>query len=186
MAIIRNGKVYRNIQEQVLKNTEDIDELNHRLPIEGKFYTEDETDALLAKKQNTLVSSGDNQNIKTINGQDILGTGNIETTNIHIYVINFSYDTSIKRYIGEFIFSSSVNANSSIYTDSTLYSTFGQIRLNGIGIALNKSNVADSNGFYFSLDSNGATAYFNYYDEDEGDWQDEYAYPSSFSVRKLI
>ena len=27
MAIIRNGKVYRNIQEQVLKNTEDIEEI---------------------------------------------------------------------------------------------------------------------------------------------------------------
>ena len=50
MAIIRNGKVYRNIQEQVLKNTEDIDDLNHRLPIEGKFYTEEETDELLALK----------------------------------------------------------------------------------------------------------------------------------------
>ena len=50
MAIIRNGKVYRNIQEQVLKNTEDIEDLNHRLPIEGKFYTEEETDELLALK----------------------------------------------------------------------------------------------------------------------------------------
>lgn len=38
-------------------------------------YTKDETDALLAEKQNTLVSG---ENIKTINDQSILGGGNIE------------------------------------------------------------------------------------------------------------
>jgi len=40
----------------------------------SKYYVDGE----LAKKQNTLVSSGTNQNIKTINGQSILGSGNIE------------------------------------------------------------------------------------------------------------
>lgn len=90
MAIIRNGKVYRNIQEQVLKNTEDIDDLNHRTPTGDKFYTEEETDELLDKKQNTLVSSGDNQNIKTINGQSILGSGDIDIVGL-IYPVGSIY-----------------------------------------------------------------------------------------------
>jgi len=32
----------------------------------------------VTSKQNTLVDSGDNQNIKTINGTSLLGTGDIE------------------------------------------------------------------------------------------------------------
>lgn len=90
MAIIRNGKVYRNIQEQVLKNQEDIDDLNHRTPDDKHFYTKEETDLLLSEKQNTLIDSGDNQNIKTINGQSILGSGNIDIVNL-IYPIGSIY-----------------------------------------------------------------------------------------------
>lgn len=56
MAIEINGKVYRNIQEQVAKNQEDIDDLNHRIPAEPHFYTKEETDDLLDTKQDKLVS----------------------------------------------------------------------------------------------------------------------------------
>ncbi len=48
--IIVGDKVYRNIQEQVEKNKEDIEDLNHRIPAEPHFYTVEETDELLALK----------------------------------------------------------------------------------------------------------------------------------------
>ena len=51
--IIVGDKVYRNIQEQVEKNKEDIDDLNHRIPAEPHFYTEEETDELLEAKLDT-------------------------------------------------------------------------------------------------------------------------------------
>ena len=121
MAIIINGKTYRNLQEQVQKNMEDIEELQER--VDYSYYTKEEsdakfqtkadmsdyydktesdakfqtkigmalyatqqqlnlsitatearTDALLANKQNTLVSG---TNIKTINGNSLVGSGNI-------------------------------------------------------------------------------------------------------------
>jgi phage minor structural protein len=40
-----------------------------------RYYTETEIDSMLAEKQNTLVSG---TNIKTINGESVLGSGNIE------------------------------------------------------------------------------------------------------------
>lgn len=99
-----NGKEYRNLQEQVQKNMEDIDELKAG-GIGIDAYTKDEADAKfqtisgmstyatqhdlelsidalatgveqeLGNKQDTLVSA---MNIKTINGNSILGSGNIQ------------------------------------------------------------------------------------------------------------
>lgn len=43
----------------------------------GPYYTKAESDTLLNAKQNTLVSEGEGQNIKTINGESIIGTGDI-------------------------------------------------------------------------------------------------------------
>ena len=40
-----NGKEYRNIQEQVEKNKDDIADLRTRIPYEDQFYTRDESDA---------------------------------------------------------------------------------------------------------------------------------------------
>lgn len=48
----------------------------------GESYTKDETDALLAQKQNTLVSGG---NIKTINGESVLGSGDIAIKSYHTF-----------------------------------------------------------------------------------------------------
>lgn len=45
MPIEIDGKVYRNIQEQVDKNKEDIADLRTRIPYEDQFYTRDESDA---------------------------------------------------------------------------------------------------------------------------------------------
>lgn len=39
-----NGKIYRNIQEQVEKNQEDIADLRTRIPYEDQFYTRTESD----------------------------------------------------------------------------------------------------------------------------------------------
>ena len=102
MAITINGKTYRNLQEQVKKNQEDIEEIQERF--EDGIYTKEEADAkfqtqsgmssyvtnrdfeltldalatgidqALDAKQDTLVSG---TNIKTINGNSILGSGNI-------------------------------------------------------------------------------------------------------------
>lgn len=94
-----NGKEYRNIQEQVQKNMGDIDELKNRQVytkaeaddkfatisnLYGNFYTREETDNrfpteshmnyALGLKQDTLVSG---TNIKTVNGNSLLGSGNI-------------------------------------------------------------------------------------------------------------
>lgn len=99
-----NGKEYRNLQEQVQKNMEDIDEIKNS-GITSDAYTKAESDAkfqtkadmslyatetslqssintlstnftqALGTKQDTLVSG---TNIKTINGNSILGLGNIQ------------------------------------------------------------------------------------------------------------
>lgn len=45
MSIEIDGKVYRNIQEQVDKNKDDIADLRTRIPYEDQFYTRDESDA---------------------------------------------------------------------------------------------------------------------------------------------
>lgn len=100
--IVINGKEYRNIQEQVQKNMEDIEELQEQF--DDGYYTKEEslnifqtkigmelyatqrqlnlniaatearTDVLLANKQDTLVSG---TNIKTVNGNSLVGSGNI-------------------------------------------------------------------------------------------------------------
>ena len=44
-----NGKEYRNIQEQVEKNKDDIADLRTRIPYEDQFYTREETDARYPK-----------------------------------------------------------------------------------------------------------------------------------------
>ena len=49
-----NGKEYRNIQEQVEKNMEDIDDINQRIPGTANFYTKTESDT---KFQNKLTTS---------------------------------------------------------------------------------------------------------------------------------
>lgn len=101
MAITINGKTYRNLQEQVEENVKDIEDLQDR-PIsyskeesDAKFQTkigmalyatqqqlnlniaatEARTDLLLANKQDTLVSG---TNIKTVNGNSLVGSGNIQ------------------------------------------------------------------------------------------------------------
>lgn len=186
MAIIRNGKVYRNIQEQVLKNTEDIDDLNSRVPYEDHFYTEDETDALLAKKQNTLVSSGDNQNIKTINGESILGQGNITTLPKHIYKVWFVEESNGLKYIGEVIFSSEIDVSSSSLSASQFYQNFGYLYIRGIGSAMNTSNEVVRNGFIWETFSDNIRILFNYYDSVEGDWVDDEITLGSIYLEKLI
>lgn len=188
MAIIRNGKVYRNIQEQVLKNTEDIDELNHRLPIEGKFYTEEETDALLAKKQNTLVSSGDNQNIKTINGQDILGTGNIVIPifETHLYQLWFSKDIDNLRYDGLFLIASDINIETGNYSYTQMYQYFGYKTIRGSGGAINKSNEVVRVSPLIEIESNDLRVSYNEYDSIEDDWIDDDFYIDSIRVTKIF
>jgi len=99
-----NGKEYRNLQEQVQKNMQDIDAIKNS-GITSDAYTKAESDAkfqtkagmglyatqhdlelsidalatgftqALGTKQDTLVSG---TNIKTINGNSILGLGNIQ------------------------------------------------------------------------------------------------------------
>ena len=58
-----NGKVYRNLQEQVAENVKDIEDLQTDLS-DG-----------LATKQDTLVSG---TNIKTVNGNSLVGSGNVK------------------------------------------------------------------------------------------------------------
>ena len=102
-----NGKEYRNLQEQVQKNMEDIDALksggiavdaytkeesdekfatkNDINAIYGDVYTKEQADSrfptethmnfLLGYKQDNLVSG---TNIKTINGNSILGSGDLQ------------------------------------------------------------------------------------------------------------
>ena len=76
--LIRDGKEYRNLQQQVAENTDDIAELKQGITVDA--YTKEESDAKFAtkteltNKQDTLVSG---TNIKTINNQSLLGEGNI-------------------------------------------------------------------------------------------------------------
>ena len=71
-----NGKVYRNLQEQVLENTEDIADLQDNVEdLEDTCATKTELANGLETKQDTLVSG---TNIKTINNESIVGSGNVE------------------------------------------------------------------------------------------------------------
>lgn len=77
--LIRDGKEYRNLQQQVAENTDDIAELKQG-GVGFEVYSKSEADAKFAtkteltNKQDTLVSG---TNIKTINNQSLLGEGNI-------------------------------------------------------------------------------------------------------------
>lgn len=74
----------------------------------GDSYTKAEIDAMMAEKQNTLVSG---QNIKTINGDSLLGSGNVSVQAVidaeHKLVsdlINFNItDADIVRIYNEVI-----------------------------------------------------------------------------------
>lgn len=54
MAMEKDGKVYRNLPEQVEKNKEDIEDLRTRIPYEDQFYTRDESDARYPKMSERL------------------------------------------------------------------------------------------------------------------------------------
>lgn len=55
--------------------------------VNANFYTKTQADTLLATKQATLVNQ---QNIKSINGVSLLGSGNIDTHNVGFIELDFS------------------------------------------------------------------------------------------------
>lgn len=95
--LISGDDVIRNIPEQVAKNTEDIDELNHRMPVPEYFYTKDETDALLAQKANSssVYTKAENDALlaQKANSSDVYTKGEIDTAlanrKLYYHPINF-------------------------------------------------------------------------------------------------
>lgn len=190
MAIIRNGKVYRNIQEQVLKNTEDIEELNHRLPIEGKFYTEEETDVLLALKADKeevneeLDLKADKSN--TYNKTEINNLLADKLDIIHLYQANFVYNNNGVLYLGNFMFTSQADVASGNYNASQAYNLFGNLYIYGSGGAINTDNEVIRTSPILDLESSSMAALYSEYDSVEGDWVDDEIILASISITKLF
>lgn len=89
----------------------------------GNSYTKAETDALLAQKQNTLVSG---TNIKTINTSSVLGSGDLEVGRVaykHITQIQLVGE-SVEPYENNNLFFTINN------TDPTEITTFEQLMSN--------------------------------------------------------
>ena len=59
-----NGKIYRNIQEQVEKNKDDIEDLQESMPDMSNYYTKTQANGLLdlkADKSTTYTKTEDNE-----------------------------------------------------------------------------------------------------------------------------
>lgn len=75
---------YEEIYNDIIQINKNTKEYTVNEYLNKTFYSKSQIDALLNNKQNTLVDSGDNQNIKTINNQSLLGSGNIELSGMKL------------------------------------------------------------------------------------------------------
>lgn len=175
MAIEINGKVYRNIQEQVEKNTNDIEDLNHRVPYEPVFYTADEVDTLFYNKEEI----NENYYDKDSADEQFAAKDDVYTKTeaderylpiIHLYKIDILINDVNGRTLAEFIFASSINRDSGYLTNEQFRSTFDDIYLKGSGGIINTSNQVIS--INPTLDTSASRLTFNQYDSEESDWVD--------------
>lgn len=128
MAIIINGKTYRNLQEQVAKNQEDIEDLEERMPNMSNYYTKTETNGLLdtkADKSTTYTKTETNDLLATKANQSTTYTktevdtliGNIEEPAVVVITGNSSTGTFTQEEY-DLLFNSSV---SFIKFNTTMY-----------------------------------------------------------------
>ena len=206
--IIVGDKVYRNIQEQVAKNKEDIEDLQQGIvadcytkeEADAKFETKEEAEEALdlkadksttytkeevnTLKQDTLVSG---TNLKTINDISLLGNGNIEIpSGYHLYQIEIVEEQSDILYKGVFIVASPNNLNTGNYTREQLYNNFGYLSVRGSGSAVNRNNEILRVSPSLELTTSDITLIFIYYDNVEQDWQDYTINFDSARLRKIF
>jgi len=121
----RLGGFERSAGEKSVVNTITVEEVKALIKKYGgtaDAYTKSETDDLLDEKQDLLVSG---KNIKTINGQSILGEGNIEI-NLSNYYTKTETETKIIDYLKTFITdgyneNSNYSAGDLVIEDGKLY-----------------------------------------------------------------
>ena len=137
-------------------------------------------------KQDTLISSGVNQNIKTINNVSLLGSGNIDIASAnHLYQIEVSDVQSSILYRGVFLVASVNNLNSGNYDRTQLFNSFGYNMLRGSGSAINTNNEVIRVSPNLEISLSDITLIFVYYDNVEQDWQDDTITLDSVFVRKI-
>ena len=95
-----NGTVYRNLQEQVEKNKEDIEVLQEHTPYEPVFYNKDQTDAKFVSKDNLtdfsindiIVADSEIQSgavdLRAVSSQDVKSEVSLDTTSIILKVMS--------------------------------------------------------------------------------------------------
>ncbi len=206
--IIVGDKVYRNIQEQVEKNKEDIEDLQQGIvadcytkeEADAKFETKEEaSEALDLKadksttytkeevntlKQDTLVSG---TNIKTINDISLLGNGNIEIpSGYHLYQLEVNFIKNDILYKGLFLFASTTDITNGTYTSSQLYDILGYKAIRGSGSAMNKSNEIIRATPSIEIAISQTTIVFSYYDSTAQDWEDDDVLVSSAYISKIF
>lgn len=79
MAMERDGKIYRNLQEQVAENMDDIADLKTRIPYEDQFYTREETDARYPKKAEQIDDHTVSYIRRNNDGEPYIGVGSRNT-----------------------------------------------------------------------------------------------------------
>lgn len=87
-----NGKIYRNIQEQVEKNKDDIEDLQESMPDLTNYYTKTQSDNKFVSKANLTdhsileasignsIIDGDNVDLEALYSQDVKSQVSLEPT----------------------------------------------------------------------------------------------------------
>lgn len=100
MAIEIDGKIYRNIQEQVKKNMDDIEVLKEHVPYEPVFYTKEQTDTKFVSKGNltdysindVIIADSEIQSgavdLRAVSSQDVKSEVSLDPTSVIIKVMS--------------------------------------------------------------------------------------------------
>ena len=129
------GKIYRNIQEQVAKNKEDIDDLNHRIPTEDQFYTKEESDALYQTQE-----AMSNYFTKTQSNDKFLEKTALTDYSIdHIIAGNSEIDNDTVELRA--VYSQDVKSEVSLDPTSTIIRTMSGTDVSTIGISATEIDI---------------------------------------------
>lgn len=148
MAIEINGKTYRNLQEQVFENVEDIEDLQEAIAeLPETTYDKTQIDnkdaAVLAEAKAYTYSKTESDNkYQTISGMSNYVTSASLTTTLSDYVTNASLTTDLATKVDKFVPTAGAVANIELYDEEDYANLF--IGVKGENEALYKNYVSIS------------------------------------------
>lgn len=149
-----NGKQYRNLQEQVQKNMDDIEVLKEHVPYEPVFYNKDQTDAKFVSKDNLTDSSIDDV---------IVADSEIKSGSVELKAVS-SEDEDVNSSISMDSTSAVITVNSGedyaqVEISDTDINLTGSVKVNGV--LLKPETYEYSLTFFTGTAGTGPFQYFN-------------------------